>query len=175
MSLIVFNLSGDDFFLRPQNHFPPSQNHPQKGEKMLLIIITTIILYLILIAWTWKNLGYIEKTKKVAFILIGTILIYGITWIIFQIAKNGINYQNATMQNDVQNMLVAIFTGINGMILMPQIGKILDKIKEDEIKKEQLIKRISVLTIVFILCLIFESGYMRDTQEGILKVYHTMK
>lgn len=141
---------------------------------MLLIMIATIIIYFILIAWTWKSLGFIEKTKKVVFILIGIIIMYGITWIIFQIAKNEINYQNQAMQSTVQNILVAIFTGINGIIMMPQIGKILDKINEDEMKKEQLVKRIMILTIIFILCLIFESGYMKDTQEGILKIYDAM-
>lgn len=137
-------------------------------------MIATIIIYFILIAWTWKSLGFIEKTKKVVFILIGIIIMYGITWIIFQIAKNGINYQNQAMQSTAQNILVAIFTGINGIIMMPQIGKILDKINEDEMKKEQLVKRIMILTIIFILCLIFESGYMKDTQEGILKIYDAM-
>ena len=142
---------------------------------MLLIIMTIIMIYLILIAWTWKNLGLMEPVKKVAFILMGTILMYGITWVIFQIAKNGIIYQNAEMQSNVQNILVTIFTGINGMIVMPQTGKILDKIKEEEIGKVQLIRQIVLLIVIFILCLIFESGYIRDTQEGILKVYHSMK
>lgn len=133
-----------------------------------------MIVYFILIAWTWQSLGFIEKTKKVVFILLGIALMYGITFIIFQIAQNGINYQNAEIQGNVQNVLVVIFAGINGIIVMPQIGKMLDKIRTDEIEKEALIKRMVVLSIIFILCLIFESGYMKDTQEGILKVYHAM-
>lgn len=133
-----------------------------------------MIVYFILIAWTWQSLGFIEKTKKVVFILLGIVLMYGITFIIFQIAKNGINYQNAEIQGNVQNVLVVIFAGINGIIVMPQIGKMLDKIRADEIEKEALIKRMVVLSIIFIICLIFESGYMKDTQEGILKVYRAM-
>lgn len=133
-----------------------------------------MIVYFILIAWTWQSLGFIEKTKKVVFILLGIVLMYGITFIIFQIAKNGITYQNAEIQGNVQNVLVVIFAGINGIIVMPQIGKMLDKIRADEIEKEALIKRMVVLSIIFIICLIFESGYMKDTQEGILKVYRAM-
>ncbi len=142
---------------------------------MLFIVIAAIIIYFILIAWTWKSLGFIEKTKKVAFILIGIILMYGITWLIFQIAKSGITYHNIAMQSDVQNILVAIFTGINGIIVLPQIGKMLEKVNENEIEKEQLVRRVGILMVIFILCLIFESGYMKDTQEGILKIYHAMK
>lgn len=132
-------------------------------------------MYFILIAWTWQSLGSIEKTKKVVMILIGIILIYGITWIVFQTTKPEMDYQNIEMQNSVQNMLVAIFSGINGIIVMPQIAKILDKIEENEIEQEQFIKRIGILVIIFVICLIFERGYMRDTQEGILKVYHSMQ
>lgn len=104
----------------------------------------------------------------------GIVLMYGITFIIFQIAQNGITYQNVEIQSNVQNVLVVIFTGINGIIIMPQVGKMLDKVREDEIKKEKLIKRIVVLMLIFILCLIFESRYMKNTQEGILKIYHAM-
>ncbi len=142
---------------------------------MTFIIITAILVYVILIAWTWQSLGSIEKIKKVVIILVGIIFMYGITWIIFQTTKEGMNYQNIEMQNSVQNMLVAIFSGINGMIVMPQMAKMLDKIEENEIEQEQFIKRIGILVIVFVICLIFERGYMRDTQEGILKVYHSMQ
>lgn len=142
---------------------------------MVFIIITIAIIYFILIAWTWQSLGFIEKNKKVAFIIIGIILMYVITLIIFHMSKDGINYQSIDIQNKIQNVIVAIFTGINGIIVMPQVGKLLNRINEDEIKKETLKKRIIILTIIFILCLIFESEYMKDTQEGILRVYNSQQ
>lgn len=142
---------------------------------MAFIILTAMIVYFIVIAWTWQSLGFIEKAKKVAIILIGITIMYGITFMVFQMTKGGITYPNGEIQNKVQNILVSIFAGINGIIVMPQIGKILDKINEDEMEKEQFIKRIVLLVIIFMICLIFESGYMKDTQEGILKIYHTMK
>ena len=141
---------------------------------MAFIIMVAIIIYFVLIAWTWQSLGFIEKTKKVGIILIGIFVMYLIALIVFQMAKGNINYPNANIQNSVKNMLVAIFTGINGLIVMPQIAKMLDKVSEDEIEKEQLVKRIIILTIIFVICLIFESGYMKNTQEGILKIYQTM-
>lgn len=141
---------------------------------MAFIIIVSIVIYFVLIAWTWQSLGFIEKTKKVGIIVIGIFLTYIITLIVFQIAKGDITYPNANIQNSIKNMLVAIFTGINGLIVMPQIGKMLDKINEDEIEKEQLTKRVIILLIIFIICLVFESVYMKNTQEGILKIYQTM-
>lgn len=142
---------------------------------MAFILIVTIAIYFILIAWTWQSLGFIEKTKKIGIILVGTILTYLITLTIFQTTKNQFTYENITMQKQVQNIIVAIFSGINGIIILPQIGKIIDKLKENEIEKPILVKRVAILAILFILCLIFEIGYMKETQEGIWKVYQAMK
>lgn len=142
---------------------------------MIFIILATIIIYIILIAWTWQSLGTIQKNKKVVFILIEIILINVITLIAFQMAKGGITYESEEMQKSVQNVLVPIFTGINGIIIMPQIGKILDKINEEQIEKRQLVKRVAILLTVFVLCIILEIEYMKDTQEGILKMYNCQR
>ena len=142
---------------------------------MVFIIVIAISVYFVLTAWTWQSLGFIEKSKKITFIIIGIIIMYLITQIIFQVSKGGITYGNEEMQSTVRNILVIIFTGINGIIVMPQIAKLLDKVNEEQIEKEQLTKRIGILFIVFVICLIFESGYMKDTQEGILNIYNSMK
>lgn len=142
---------------------------------MTFVIATTVIIYLILIAWTWQSLGSIEKIKKPIFIVIGIILMYLITLIVFRMAKGNINEPNIEIQNMIKNVIVGICTGINGMIVMPQVGKIIDQINENQIEKEKLIKKIVIFVFAFIICLIFESGYMKDTQEGILKVYHSIQ
>lgn len=142
---------------------------------MIFIIMVAAIIYFVLIAWTWHSLGFIEKNKKVAFILIGCLIMFIVTFIIYQIAKVGVEYANKEMQKSIQNVLVAIFTGVNGIIVLPQIGKMLDKINEDEMKKEELTKKIVILMIVFVICMIIETGYMKDTQQGILKIYHTIQ
>ena len=92
---------------------------------------------------------------------------HAITWIIYQITKVGVEYPNEEMKNSIQNILVAIFTGINGMIVMPQIGKMLDKINEDEMEKQEFTKKLIILMIVFVISIIIEIGYMKDTQQGI--------
>ena len=134
---------------------------------MALIVITAIIIYLVLIAWTWQSLAFMDKIKKVIFIVIGIIFMYVTTLFVFQMTKGGITYENPEMQKGIQNILVAVFTGINGIIIMPQIARIWDKMQEEE--------RIIILIIVFIVCLIFESNYMKDTQESILRMYQELR
>lgn len=142
---------------------------------MIFIIMVAAIIYFVLIAWTWHSLGFIEKNKKVAFILIGCLIMFILTFIVYQIAKVGVEYSNEGIQKSIQNVLVVIFTGVNGIIVLPQIGKMLDKINEEEMKKEELTKKIVILMIVFVICMIIETGYMKDTQQGILKIYHTIQ
>ena len=138
---------------------------------MIFIFIMTIMIYFILIAWTWQSLAFFEKPKRIAYIVIGFIVMYVITFIVFQTTKSGLQYQNEQMQLDVQNIIVLIFTGINGIITMPQLGRILDKVDGGE--KEKGKKRLIILIVIFIICLIIESGYMKNIQQGILSVYRS--
>lgn len=139
---------------------------------MSFIVMIIVVIYLILIAWTWQSLGYIEKPKKVAVIALGALIMYIITLIVFSISKSGIDYQNIEAEKAVKNVLVAMFSGINGIIVLPQIAKVLDKINEDDIDKKTASRRFIIIAIIFIICIAFECGYMKSTQEGILKFYN---
>lgn len=140
---------------------------------MPLIIIIIMAVYLVLIAWTWYSLENIEKTKKIAVIAIGVFLTYIITLIIFSISKAGIDYGNIPNQSAMKNILVILFTGINGIVLLPYIAKILGKIKENEIEKDVVKRKIVILIIVFIICMFFECGYLKDTQKGMINIYNS--
>lgn len=141
---------------------------------MTFVIITIMIIYLIVIFWTWQSLGSIEKTKKIVLILMGMLVLYLVTLVVFLTTKVDIEVPNREIQNSIKNIIVAIGTGINGIIVMPRIGKMVSQIKESQIEKEKLIKKMVILIFIFVICLIFESGYMRDTQTGILKVYYSI-
>lgn len=142
---------------------------------MFLIIIVITAIYAVSVAWTWHNLGTINKSKKIAVIIIGNIIMYIITRIIFNISKSGIYYNNTDLQTIVRNTMVSIFTGINGIIVVPQISKILEKIEEDEIDKNSAKKRFAIILIVFILCIFLECEYIKDTQKGILNIYNSIR
>mgnify|MGYP007014490462 CR=1 FL=1 len=157
---------------------------------MIFIIAVIMIIYFIGMAWTWQSLGFIEKNKKILIIIVGNIAMAMITMLTFQIAKSGIaseveklpsNIQQSVLevldsglnniQQLVQNLIIAIFTGVNAIIVMPQIAKIIDKINENQIEKNKLQKRIILLAIAFVICLIFETNYIKQTQASISKLY----
>ena len=142
---------------------------------MILFTIITIVVYLILIIWTWRNLGFTKKPQKVIFILLGIGIIYLITMLIFGISKASITYPNEEIAKEIKNTLIPIFAGLNGLILMPIIAKNIDKINEEEIGKEVFFKRIIIILIIFLICTFLECGYMKTTQEGIINTYKTLE
>ena len=61
---------------------------------MTLISTIMLIMFLILLAWTWNSLGTIEKKTKIILITCGILAVYILTLIIFSISKIRSNENN---------------------------------------------------------------------------------
>lgn len=138
----------------------------------IFIILIMIIIYLVVLAWAWNNLEDLEKHKKIIIIGIGLLIVFIITNIIFAISKSGINYQNAEIQKDVGNMMIALFTGVNALIL-PLLFKNILKMRNGEMEETIFRTKMIVGVIVFLLIMCLECGYIKDIQKGILEIYNT--
>ena len=139
---------------------------------MPIIITIMIAMFLILISWTWHNLGDIEKIKKIITMIVLFVLIYIVTLIVFNISKSDILYNSKEAMENVKTILVLLFTMVNGLIIMPFIAKILNKISCNDIDYKDEKKSFLVIFILFIIVIIFECGYLKDIQNGILNVYN---
>lgn len=143
---------------------------------MLFIIwLITIVLFLVSIGCILHNLGTIDKRIKIIFILIGFAIMFFITLIVCNISSNEVNYKIPEMQNDVSKMLILIFTPLNALFTIPWIAKIISRINDNDIEKNQVIKRVVAIIIVFIIVLIIECSYLKNTQLGIIEIYEKMK
>lgn len=138
---------------------------------MPVIIIIMLAIFCVLIIGTWHYLGNIDKTKKIVFIILGIFVSYLITMLLFSISKSGITYPSSEIEQMIQNMIVTIFTGLNGILVLPYLGKLWDKMSEEEITKQQFQKRICILLILVIIVFIVESNYLNGVQNGILEIY----
>ena len=137
---------------------------------MLLMMLMIIILYSVVIGWTWNNFGDIDKRKKILIVIGEIIVIYIITLIIFSVSKNGIEYTNKDVESNVKTVIVTLFNGFNSLILLPFLNKQIIKLKEKEIDEKRIIKKIAIMFWIFIVCIVLECGYMKDTQKGIIYV-----
>ena len=141
---------------------------------MIVIGIIIIVLFAVLIGWTWNNLYNFENYSKTIYVVVCTLIMFLVTIILFNISKSGISYPNESMIKDVRNVLILIFTPINGIIIVPYLAKQLNRIKEKTINKEQLKKKINIILIVFIILIIIECMYLKNIQLGILKIFQNM-
>ena len=139
---------------------------------MPIIITIMIAMFLILISWTWHNLENIKKIKKIITMIVLFVLIYIVTLIVFNISKSDILYNSKEAMENVKTILVLLFTMVNGLIIMPFIAKILNKISCNNIDYKDAKKSFLVIFILFIIVIIFECGYLKDIQNGILNVYN---
>lgn len=142
---------------------------------MTLITIGTILIFVVSIVWTWHNLGNIEKPRKVVFIIIGLLITYVLTMLLYNIAKPDITYPSEEIRNVVANTLKLVFTGLNALIFLPLIANVLDKILEEEIEKTQAKRRIVIILVIFVVCIFVEKGYIESTQEGIINIYNEVQ
>lgn len=137
---------------------------------MAVILIIIAILFLVLLGWSWNSLGNIDKKEKIKYIIIGLVLTYLLTFIIYAISKIGIQYDNKEAMKIIRTVFVLLFAIVNGYILLPYSFKKIEKIKSKEIEEEKLKRSIIILLIIIVILLIFESIYLGNLQQGILKM-----
>ena len=142
---------------------------------MPVIICIIIVMFLVLLGWTWSSLEDIEKTKKIEYIIVGFIVVYIITIIIYQISKIGISYENREIMKAIQNIFVLVFSIVNGYILLPYIFKKIVQIQNDEIDDKKFKKSIVILIAVIIILTIIESNYLANAQNETLQIIDRLK
>ena len=140
---------------------------------MTLISTIMLIMFLILLAWTWNSLGTIEKKTKIILITCGILAVYILTLIIFSISKIGITYPKAEMIGQVRKIAVLVFTPINGFLSLPHIASLKMKIKMKSEEDSKLKKKIIILGIIFIVATIVEINYMKNFQNGIIQILNS--
>ena len=132
-------------------------------------------MFLVLLGWTWSSLEDIEKTKKIEYIIVGFVVVYIITIIIYQISKIGISYENREIMKAIHNILVLVFSIVNGYILLPYIFKKIVQIQNDEIDDKKFKKSIVILIAVIIILTIIESNYLANAQNETLQIIDRLK
>lgn len=136
----------------------------------IITTIITIVMFLILIGWTWNSLGSVENIKKIIYIISGIVIVYILTFVIYNVSKIGIAYENMSVMLTIRKIYIIIFTFINCYLILPFIFKNIDRITSSELKKDDLSRIIIKLAIKIVIIFIFESIYLGNIQQGILKM-----
>ena len=137
---------------------------------MATLITITGIIFLVLIGWMWQSLGNIETKTKIGCILGGLIAVFILTFIIYNISKIGIKYDNKDAMKTIRIVYVILFTIINGFVILPFVFRKLNQINNDEAEKDKIIRSLVILGIIVVIIFIFEILYLGNAQTVILNM-----
>ena len=140
-----------------------------------LITIIAIILFLVLGIIIYNGLNGIDNKKKVIIFLVEIIACLIFTITLFNISSIGVDYPSEQNKKIAMKTLVVIFTPINGILLLPNITRIINESQNGKIGKDECNKKIKKFLSIFVLVLIIEVIYLRNTQIGILSNYNIQK
>ena len=145
----------------------------KKGQYMnALISVISIILFIVLGIIIYDGLNGMDLKKKIIIFIFEIIVCLIFTMILFNISSLGIEYPNSQSREIALKILVTIFTPMNGIILLPNITRLINESQNGEIDKEECARKLKKTLIIFILLVIMEFVYLRNTQIGILNNYN---
>ncbi len=140
---------------------------------VIMIYLIIIILYAVLLFWTWNNVKQFENiAQKIGYIGIGLIILFAITWILFSIAKSGVDYPSVEIMKEVRKMALLIFVPINGFLSLPHFASIVQEITTGT-SDEKTRRRATILGIVIVIAIIIEIAYMKSFQNGIIEILNS--
>lgn len=134
-----------------------------------IIVLISIMLFAILLILIWNRLSNFDLRKKIITCVLSLIICLSLTLIIFSISSNGIQYQNLNEKQTITKTFVAIFTPINGIIIIPYFVKILNDIRTKKTNKEQTKRKLIIFLILLTLGAIIEINYFKSIQLGIIE------
>lgn len=138
-----------------------------------VILIISIVIFLLAIKFTWQNLSDLDNSKKIIYIVIGSLINIIISLIIFNLSKGEIDYDIDAL-NKMKMVLISVITPINMLITLPFVANTIDKIRYKEIEEEKLQKRIIFYALFIIIFLIFEINYLKDIQLGAMQIFENL-
>lgn len=135
---------------------------------MFIIAVISIAIYIIAILMVSTNIYEFKKEQKLNFIIIGVFAILIITWIIVALSSNGIQVQQEGFLKTAKMVSVLLFAPINTIFVLPYLGNVLNKYKQEKIKEDQVRKRLLILGIALIIVIIIEANYIKTFEIGLL-------
>lgn len=135
---------------------------------MFLMFLISVVIYIIATIMIYHNLYNYNKSEKIKIIVIGYIITFILTLILCNISSSEINTNNSYL-SIIKNTSILLFSPINLIISLPYVCNIINKYKEERINISQLKMKLAIFAILLIILLIFEVGYIKDFQTGLLQ------
>ena len=127
-----------------------------------------LVIFAVAVAVIYHNTNSYEPTKRIIYIIGGTIAVYIVTTIVCVLSVSGMQVKSEPALEDTLSVMKMIFTPINAMIVLATLGNIFGKLKDKAIETDKAGKRILIMVIVLIIVLVIESNYVGGFVHDIL-------
>lgn len=131
----------------------------------LFIIIATIVANAVALILIYFFIKPLEKKDKIVFIAISVAINYVVVSAIFLLSSIGIDEKVVEL---AKNFVTYLFVPVNMIVLMPIIANTYCKLKQKDIKSEQLKKRFIIISALAVILIVFEVFYFRNLQVNII-------
>jgi len=141
---------------------------------MGVIALISVIIYVIAIMAIYHNLYNFEKSKKIKFIITGCIVMFVLSLVLVWISSGNLEVPNKEFKayegfmGITKRTSVLLFAPINAILILPYVGNLLNRFTEKRISEGKLKKKFLIVLIVMVVVGVFEMGYIRDFQIGLL-------
>ena len=134
---------------------------------MLFIAVISIILYIVSFLVIYYNVNNFEKNKKVTFLIIGSVIMFILTYILCTFTSAKIDFAKKLV--DITKITaILIFAPLNSIIFLAPIGNTISKLKSNEIKEGKLVRRIILIAVIAIVTILLEFNYINNFQIELL-------
>lgn len=127
-----------------------------------------LIIFAIAVAVIYHNTNSYEPTKRIGYIIGGSIVVYVVTAIVCSLSVSGMQVKSEPALKDTLSVMKMIFTPINAMIVLATLGNVFGKLKDKAIEIDKAGKRIVIMLVVFIIVLVVESNYVGGFVHSLL-------
>ena len=135
---------------------------------MTIIKIIALVIFVISCVTIYHNTNSFEPKKRILYIIIGMVIMYGITCIICALKSDGIKTTNTAAINDTLGVIKMIFTPINAIIFLAPLGNIFGKTRDNIITTTIAVRRLLILLVFFVIIIISETNYIGSFISNLL-------
>jgi len=101
---------------------------------MTVVGLISFVIFAIACVTIYHNTNSYEPSKRIIYIIIGTVIIYVVTAMICGMDAKGVDTRSEEALNDTVTVMELIFTPVNALIILSLLGNTFGKIKDQVIR-----------------------------------------
>lgn len=131
------------------------------------LIIATAVANIVALALTYQFIKKMPKREIIVFLAISVAIMYILVSIVYWLSGFGID---SAVHEAMKNFVTYLFVPINVILFIPYLALQYRKLKNKQIKVQELSKKLSTIIILLIIVLVVEYFYFINMQKNVKNI-----